>query len=212
MGRPKLSQSLLFVALASPMALGGCAMTSTYGTGQAPEMALFREMTGGLLSKEKKGPIDYQPRAPLVLPPSGEQLPAPVETASITNPDWPVDSEDRAIMHDDGDGNPDNDITREDYRRLKPLAGILSPGTHPTPAQNDLQAERDEYYRFVRQGSHREEFAKAVAETKGYTRKERRYLTDPPEELREPADTAPVAEVEDGVKKRRLLWRLFPGS
>ena len=28
--------------------------TSTYGTGEAPEMALFREMTGGLLGKDEK--------------------------------------------------------------------------------------------------------------------------------------------------------------
>ena len=57
MGRGKVSNSLMLLALAAPVALTGCAMTSTYGTGEVPEMALFREMTGGLMSKEKKEPI-----------------------------------------------------------------------------------------------------------------------------------------------------------
>ena len=35
-------------------------------------MAMFREVTGGILDKnKKKQPIDYQPRAPLVMPPDG---------------------------------------------------------------------------------------------------------------------------------------------
>jgi len=63
---PLLSSALL---LALPLALGGCGMgTSTYGTGEMPEVAMFREMTGGLMNKnQKKGPIEYQPRAPLVM-------------------------------------------------------------------------------------------------------------------------------------------------
>ena len=63
---------------------------TTYGTGENPEMAIFREMTGGL-GAQKKEQIDYQPRAPLVMPPSTEALPPPAETASVGNADWPAD-------------------------------------------------------------------------------------------------------------------------
>ena len=38
-------------------------------------MALFREMTGGLVGKGEKKTIQYQPRAPLVMPPAAGQLP-----------------------------------------------------------------------------------------------------------------------------------------
>ena len=55
MGRPGILQiAALSLPLGAPLALGGCAMTSTYGTGEAPEVALLREMTGGLISGEKK--------------------------------------------------------------------------------------------------------------------------------------------------------------
>jgi hypothetical protein len=60
---------LLTAALLAPTMLSGC--SSTYGTGKSPGMAMFGEMTGGLLNKgEKKEPIEYQPRAPLVMPPT----------------------------------------------------------------------------------------------------------------------------------------------
>ena len=56
--------------IAAATALGGCMQTATYGTGKSPEVAMFTEMTGGLLGRnQEKKPIDYQPRAPLVMPP-----------------------------------------------------------------------------------------------------------------------------------------------
>ena len=78
-----------------PVTLGGCGMaTSTYGTGEMPEVAMFREVTGGLLNKKNpKAPIEYQPRAPLVMPAAteAETLPPPAEAAAAATPDWPVD-------------------------------------------------------------------------------------------------------------------------
>ena len=72
MTRSALPARFWSIALAALLPLAGCSMTSTYGTGEAPEMALFREMIGRLLDKnKKKPPIDYQPRAPLVMPPDG---------------------------------------------------------------------------------------------------------------------------------------------
>jgi hypothetical protein len=213
MGRGAISSSLKLLLLAMPVALGGCAMTSTYGTGQAPEMALFREMTGGLLSRnDEKKPIEYQPRAPLVLPKPGEQLPEPVQTASAADPDWPIDPDERILTPDDGDGNPDNDITQEDYRRLKPLTGAFGPNRVKPVRNNFYDQERDDFYAFVHQGTdQRKSFSKSIAESKGYTRTERRYLTDPPLAYREPAATAPTEEVETGVKKRGFWRKLLPG-
>ena len=78
-------------------ALGGCGSSTTYGTGQAPEMAVFSEMTGGLTGgKKNQEPINYQPRAPLVMPPDG-QLQQPIETASAEGGPWPSTSNADAI-------------------------------------------------------------------------------------------------------------------
>ncbi len=212
MARGKLFRPLFVVALAAPVTLGGCAMTSTYGTGEAPEMALFREMTGGLLSKDKKEPIDYEPRAPLVLPADTQDLPQPVETASAADPNWPIDPSERAVVNAD-ELNARNG--QEQYRRLRPLSGVLPTTAERSAAvgQDDLSIERAEKYRFIHRNSRQQqEFAKALADSKGYSRRERRYLTDPPLTYREPADSAPTGEVESGVKKRGFWRRLFGGA
>ena len=213
-GAARISTSLMVVVLAAPAGLAGCAATSTYGTGEAPEMALFREMTGGLLSKDKKQGIDYQPRAPLVMPPNTDQLPPPVEAASTaTDPSWPIDPSERVVARAD-DGNPRNDISQEEYRRLRPLSGAF--GERPTiqvSGNNDLAVEREEYYRIVnRNRTQQAEFKKALADSKGLSRTDRRYLTDPPLAYREPAPTAPVEEIETGVKKKGFWRRLLPGG
>ncbi len=210
MGRRGVSRSLIFAAAAAPLALGGCAMTSTYGTGEAPEVALLREMSGGLLSSKQK-PIEYQPRAPLVMP-QNDQLPPPSDTAAVTSPDWPVDPKDTAVASAAKDDNPYDDVTVADYQRTRPLAE-LQPKKKLTPPKNDRMSDRQEYYRLARQGrGEGEAFGKALADSKGYSNsQERRYLTDPPLTYRAPADTAPSGAAT-GVKKRHFWSFLFSPS
>jgi hypothetical protein len=207
MGRWGAVNPLIFAVLAAPLTFGGCGLTSTYGTGEVPEIALFREVTGGLAGRQNKEEIDYQPRAPLVMPPAAAQLPSPEATASAVSPDWPSE-EDLQVTASAKDDDPYDDVTREDYRRLRPLAG-LSPVTtqeiRSTNAQLSDDDNRVEYYRMLHHGrADRESFETALAESKGFSRTERRYLTDPPLSYREPATTAPTDEVETGKKKRRF--------
>jgi hypothetical protein len=90
MGRSAFSAASGAAALLT-MLLAGCG-PSTYGTGEVPEFAILREVTGGLGAPKKK-PIEYQPRAPLVMPPSAAQLPAPVEPAAeAADVQWPAQS------------------------------------------------------------------------------------------------------------------------
>jgi hypothetical protein len=186
------SAPCLLAALLAPAWLAGCSPTATYGTGEAPEMALFREVTGGILTGGKKEPIEYQPRAPLVMPPTAEQLPPPAETASSASLDWPLDPDARVASV--------TDLTEEElrygggqaeYRRLKPLVGVL-----PETPRDDVMDSRQPAYDVVHSRKQRATFQKALAEARGYGGGERRYLTDPPEEYRQPASTAP-AEFED---------------
>jgi hypothetical protein len=187
----------LLAALLTPLWFSGCSPTATYGTGEAPEMALFREVTGGIMGRRKKEPIEYQPRAPLVLPPTAEQLPPPVETAAIASPDWPVDPNQSVAGNRSkppelpGSTDLRYGAAQAEYRRLKPLVGVL-PGAHAPMPRDERMATYD---LIIGGKQQREAFEKAIADAKGHDR-ERRFLTDPPEEYREPAATAP-AEFED---------------
>jgi hypothetical protein len=206
-----------FFGAALLLPLGGCGM-STYGTGEVPEMALFREMSGGILSKnEKKNePINYQPRAPLVMPPAETaattQLPAPMETASAASPDWPMSLEDRIGPAGDDNVSPHN--LQAEYRRLRPLAGAF-PDQSGRPTYELDESGKSEYYSsIVHNRRTREEFKKAIAESKGYGSSERRYLTDPPLAYREPVPS--VATGEEAVlpkkKKGNFLTRWWSGG
>jgi hypothetical protein len=204
MNRPAFSPVAWIAAgLLAPAWLAGCSPTATYGTGEAPEMALFREVTGGFLSNEKKEPIEYQPRAPLVMPPaaSGQQLPAPSETADAASPDWPVDPDERVAALRANDEDPRAGGSQAEYRRLRPLAGVL-----PEAPRNERTSSGSPYD-IVHNRQQRQQFRQALADSKGYGRTERRYLTDPPTQYREPAATAP-AEFEniEGGSGGWLRW------
>jgi hypothetical protein len=183
----------LFSVLLTPAVLAGCSPTATYGTGEAPEMALFREVAGGFFSSQKKEPIDYQPRAPLVMPPSAGQLPPPAATASATSSDWPVDPSQRVASAPDYDADVRAGGSQAEYRRLKPLAGVLPEGQQAT-TEYDLEHTAHSTAYGTRQ--QRQAFQQALADAKGYNLSQRRYLTQPPTAYSQPAATAP-SEFED---------------
>jgi hypothetical protein len=193
--------------------LSGC--TSTYGTGQAPEMALFSEMTGGLLDREKKEPIEYQPRAPLVMPPTAGALPPPVESAEVAAAgNWPQDPDELARELDARDDeDPLYGGSQAEYERLKPLVAAL-PNRQPRPTTpvGGSDDRNDQALDIVHSGAQQEEFKQALAEAEGLTRTERRYLTDPPQEYRQPASTAPTEFEEVKKKKGFFLTRWLTGG
>jgi hypothetical protein len=185
--------------------LGGCIQTSTYGTGETPEFAIFREMTGGL-GRAPKQPIDYQPRAPLVMPPTNGTLPPPVATAEAATSNWPLDPDKTPKGSRYQDDTPLNDISSVEYRRLKPLAGKVGNANWYNPREYD-QPQYD-----IVDKKQRHEFQAALDDANGLGQTGRRYLTDPPESYRQPAATAPT-EFEDIKKKRGFfLTRWLTGG
>src|SRR5688572_31969684 len=101
--------------LALAPGFAGCVSTATYGTGEAPGMAIFREVTGGFVGGDKNPPIQYQPRAPLVMPPPAEAaaLPPPVESAVVADANWPLDPDQTPKASKYGD--PMDDDASDDY-------------------------------------------------------------------------------------------------
>ena len=98
-----------------------------------------------------------------------------MESAAAASPDWPIDRDQltpRPMQRAD-DGDPRNDINQAEYRRLKPLAGPALPAFG---AGADLRADDDgksDYYNTVVHGAaQREQFAKALADSKGFGRTE----------------------------------------
>lgn len=202
----KNASALGAILLASSL-LGGCMSTSTYGTGQSPEVAIFRELTGNIGAK-KPEKIDYQPRAPLVMPASS-QLPQPMETASVANPQWPDDPDKRHPGDKTGGfDNPRDQVNPEYAARLKPLAGLGSPQGKANNGETFQPA-----YDIVGKGrSQAKEFNAALQEAEGYDASRRKYLTEPPLEARAPAETAP--QQFDDIEKKRgfFLTRWFTGG
>ncbi len=212
MGRRGNSKPLILAVMAAPLALGGCAMTSTYGTGELPEVALLHEVTGGLISKKKQPHIDYGPRAPLVMPPNDE-LPPPAEAASATDPNWPTDpNQPTALASASAEDDLSGAASREEYKKLRPLAGLLASNAGPATPNNDTDQERQATYDFINHAHQQHEaFGKALADANGYNTTERKYLTDPPLAYEQPAGSAPTEF--QGIGKKRSFWqRLFPGG
>ena len=200
-----------FVALP---ALGGCMQGKTYGTGTPPGRTILSEMTGGLTDRNKnQEPVSYQPRAPLVMPPDG-QLRQPVETAATEGGSWP---DPNAAVGPGGGIQGEtarDDLSPEDVRRLRPLAGLLPRGTNDLgDGVGDRDADIERKYETMQSQKQRQQFSADLAEAKGIGSTERRYLTDPPQDVREPAETAPTEfdKISKKDKKEKgFLSRLWP--
>jgi hypothetical protein len=207
----RLITAAVFAALP---ALGGCISSTTYGTGQAPELAVFSEVAGGLTGARKdKEPINYQPRAPLVMPPDG-QLQQPIDTASTEGGPWPSTSDAASDLDaSDDDDIARNDITPEYARRLRPLAGLLPASSDDqTGSGNDNRDSINRKYETIRNPNQAKQFKADLAEAKGLNTTKRRYLTDPPEGYRTPAESAPTEfdEIDKKGEKKNFFTRLWP--
>ena len=192
-----VGKAALGAALAAAAALGGCA--SNYGTGESPEVAIFREMTGGILSP-KKEPVVHKPRAPLVLPPSAGQLPPPVPAPQVASSQWPDDPDRGTKGAKVFAENPRDEVSQDEYRRLKPLAAATrGAGPASDPKLDGMSA-------LARSRKERAAFESGLNAANGFSG-ERRYLTDPPDSVREPSPTAP--QVIEPKKRGNILTRMF---
>ncbi len=188
------------VVAASALALSGCVgMAPTYGTGKAADTQLVEDVAGMFsLSPKKKEQIDYKPRPELVKPATTAALPPPQDdiTTASAGGVWPESPEarlarvraDATANRDKVDFEPEVDVpqdTRRIYRNAR--------GDEVNPDGSALSVEKQ-----------RADFNARLAMSNQGSATDRRYLSEPPLEYRQPASTAATDDVgEDEWKKEK---------
>ncbi len=166
-------------AVAASVILSGCVSSPTYGTGKTANAQLLDDLTKIVSIGEpvKASKQAYSPRPELVEPPEGSQMPQP--QASLTskdNPQWLESPEEtRARLRQEASEN-----RNAGYR--SPLAS----------SEDNISPEQWA------------EFKKAKAQSRTLLTSNRK-LSDPPQQYRQPAETAPQDELGEPeyIKERR---------
>ncbi|MEX0853515.1 MAG: hypothetical protein WD036_09585 [Bauldia sp.] len=180
-------------------ALAGCSAT-TYGTGTSPGMQTLQDIVGlAALSNEKKEPIQYRPRPPVVAPPSVEALPTPGSETATVAVNWPKDPDELAKQVK-LDSAAREAAGKEPNFRLPPT---------PPPQQTGDQPLTPEQVEQVKKLYAQAKSTLAVDENGIPIR---RYLTEPPVEYRAPDPDSPVDITEDPKKKKKKKWWQVFGS
>ncbi len=172
------------------IALSGC-MGPTYGTDTPATVQLFEDVSGAIsLGSKQRDPIAYTPRPELVRPASLDVLPAPQAAAQDANPAWPESPEQRlARVREEATANQDNNL----YRSPVNSGSRWQAGDRGVPPVENPQQTREELQR-------------RMAESQQGSATQRRFLSEPPVNYRQPAESAPAGELgeEEWRKERRM--------
>lgn len=195
--------------------LGACGST-TYGTGTTVAAQTIKDVTG-ILSLRGGGssePINYEPRPPIVEPPT-TALPPPGSDISKTVAaagNWPVDPDEEkkrieAMVEERTEAGESLKFTVPESGRPKP-----SPKTEYSSLGDRYHQER--LANSINSNSSKDTkkmFADAKQAKVGsfdeYGNPVRKYLIEPPATYREPDPESPVEVTEKPKKKRKFkLW------
>ena len=204
---------LSFVAL-----LAGCS-GNTYGTGVSSERQLLNDLTDmvSIGPGAKKEKINYTARPTLVKPPEVASLPAPAEKVEAESAYFPEDPEEkrkRLIASLGEDGVAANGQLAPEIEALRAESRARNTGKdrYPKkyanlPRNQDGDCDLCEFY--MRMEADKIRLEQKTAERQRVGVQKRRYLTEPPDEYRKPAETA-VAGVlgeeetsDNGIKKKK---------
>lgn len=188
------------IVAVSAVALSGCVgMAPTYGTGKAADTQLMEDVSSMFsLAPKKKEQIDYKPRPELVKPAKADALPAPQDNITTASAGaWPESPEARLTrIRAEATANRDNlDFQPEVELDVKPTRQTIR-ATRGDDVNMDGSTKSIE--------SQRKDFNQRLAMNRQGSPTERRYLSEPPLEYRQPAATAATDDVgEDEWKKDR---------
>lgn len=197
--------------LVAALALGGCA-SATNGfedEGANDEPADTNLMKGfmvglGAIDPEAK-PVEYQPRAPLVLPPKRD-LPKPQDTTASLGANFPRNPEDlTAEMRRNGAKNASGEamMTPDELARYRLNT---APATRPNYPANDKDWGRK--LTPAEMAGQFEKSKQALADVEGGPNGKRRYLTDPPDGYKTPSSKAPI-DPETPTSTKSEWWKFW---
>jgi hypothetical protein len=188
------------VALAALFSLGGCVSSPTYGTGKTANAQLFEDVSGAFSIKPKPPTgIKYEPRPEVLKSTQVAGLPEPQEPVTKQAGVWPESPEEKRIR-----------------LRAEATAGQSDPNFEPTiyddtvtrgqtafDPSNPNSADRDARKRVYTDRNAIKEAKKIKAAGSPTNRK---HLSEPPLDYRQPTDTAAYGDLgEDEFKKERRL-------
>jgi len=135
-------------------------------------------------------PVEYKPRAPLVVPPT-KALPSP-RTAAVADPRFPRNPEDvadeqRRAARDGDKGTDGRIMSPEELARWRMQNGAAGPTSASVDTSRPLKPDE-----LRGQGMANEEAIKRAANPGG-----RKTLIEPPDQYRKPSPNAPVAAPEE---------------
>lgn len=189
--------------------VSGCMSSPTYGTDKTSSEQLIGDVSGILsLAPPRRESIDYKPRPELVKPAKGDTaLPAPQENIVATdNSAWPESPEQkRARLRKVATENQDDPNFQPMIENDMQVARATQTSTFKENAKAADAGVRTPAQR-VAETQQREMFNKKLAESQQGDEAKRKYLSEPPLEYRQAADTAPTGDIgEDEYKKERRL-------
>lgn len=190
------------------LALGACSGT-TYGTGVSPGRQTVNDITGlvSLGSGGNKEPIEYAPRAAIVVPPPNAALPKPGE-GEVAG-DWPVDPDEarKAKLAAAGSKQQtDEEILSDPGFRLPKSNSVDYQDHSKDPNSAEIQMRQMKEQR----GEAEKLFAKANGASGGDVDANgnpvRTTLSEPPAEYRVPDPSAPE---EFTAARDEKWWQIF---
>ncbi len=200
------ASAFLFLAVL----LAGCA-SSTDGfvtEGSEKDDTIEQNVVKGLMQSmgavdPHEKPLEFKPRAPLVVPPS-RTLPTPRDASALPSSNFPRNPEDvaeeqRRAAASGEQGRDGRIMTPEELSKYA-IAGAGRPERTSPDNQTGRRLTPDE---LRGQGKIQEEAVKRAANPAG-----RKTLSEPPDQYRKPSPNAPVAAPEDKSSWKPGWWPL----
>lgn len=199
--------------VASALLMAGCVGGTTYGTGTSQEEQTLTDVYSMFSLKNKAKNIDYSARPDLVIPENKAALPEPLESEVTTsNPEWPETPEERiARIQSQAEEVDPRTGEYSVQERLRKKEGINIEKVDATREFIPGVTDKDGYLlpHIAQDKVKRAEVLKRKAELGVSQDGTRRYLTDPPETYRQPAETAPSGEAayseEERLARKKLV-------
>jgi hypothetical protein len=170
------------IIITALIALSACTSAPTYGTGTRSDVQLVEDIAGIMtVTPAAKDPIDYKPRPGVIAPASSAALPEPQESITKQSGVFPETPEmRRKRLRDEATANAGNPLYKS------PIINTGLGQVQDKVLTPQEQSERFRAGRAIQDGAY----------------SGRRFLSDPPAELKVAADTAPVGDLGEPEKKK----------